>query len=34
VNGWLGVDDAWRIIDASLAGGDAPDEGHHPGTWR
>ncbi len=35
VRGWLGVDDAWRIIDRALqAGADAPAEPSHPGTWR
>jgi inorganic pyrophosphatase len=33
VRGWLGADDAWRIIDGALAaGGEAPTE--EPGTWR
>jgi inorganic pyrophosphatase len=36
VRGWLGVDDAWRIIGAALAAGAAPTaEGDAaPGTWR
>jgi inorganic pyrophosphatase len=35
VRGWLGVDDAWRIIDQALqAGASATDEPAHPGTWR
>jgi inorganic pyrophosphatase len=35
VRGWLGVADAWRIIDAAMATGAAavPDEAR-PGTWR
>ena len=33
VRGWLGVDDAWRIIDAAMASG-ASGEGSDPGTWR
>ena len=33
VNGWLGLDDAWRIIDAAMSqGGVAPSA--EPGTWR
>ena len=33
VNGWLGLDDAWRIIDAAMSqGGVAPTA--DPGTWR
>ena len=33
VKGWLGLDDAWQIIDASLeAGKDQTDA--DPGTWR
>jgi inorganic pyrophosphatase len=38
VSGWLGVDDAWRIIDAAMAAGargvDASGEAPTPGTWR
>jgi inorganic pyrophosphatase len=38
VSGWLGVDDAWRIIDAALAAGgretDSEGEAANPGTWR
>jgi inorganic pyrophosphatase len=39
VRGWLGVDDAWRIIDAALVAGAAAAEGNapdtsEPGTWR
>jgi len=38
VTGWLGVDDAWRIIDAAMAAGtrgtDAGGEAPDPGTWR
>ena len=36
VRGWLGVDDAWRIIDAAMATGAAePAVGApSPGTWR
>jgi len=33
INGWLGVDDAWRIIDAAMASGASATEGE-PGTWR
>jgi inorganic pyrophosphatase len=33
VRGWLGVDDAWRIIDAAIASGRQTD-GISPGTWR
>ena len=32
VNGWLGVDDAWRIIDAAVAAGKSGLG--DPGTWR
>jgi inorganic pyrophosphatase len=33
VEGWLGIEDAWRIIDESLrAGGEPPAA--EPGTWR
>ena len=35
VRGWLGVDDAWRIIDEAAANGREPSEGTpEPGTWR
>jgi inorganic pyrophosphatase len=38
VTGWLGVDDAWRIIDAATAAGargtDSRGEASDPGTWR
>jgi len=38
VTGWLGVDDAWRIIDAAIAAGkrgmDSEGEPASPGTWR
>jgi inorganic pyrophosphatase len=38
VTGWLGVDDAWRIIDAAVAAGergtDSEGEAPSPGTWR
>ncbi len=36
VRGWLGVDDAWRIIDESTARGAAPPAATDaaPGTWR
>jgi inorganic pyrophosphatase len=35
VRGWLGVDDAWRIIDSAMqAGAATADEPPHPGTWR
>jgi inorganic pyrophosphatase len=35
VRGWLGVGDAWRIIDSALqAGAAAFGEPSHPGTWR
>jgi inorganic pyrophosphatase len=33
VRGWLGVDDAWRIIDAARAAGASGDPAK-PGTWR
>jgi inorganic pyrophosphatase len=34
ITGWLGLDDAWRIIDAAMvAGRDASVEAD-PGTWR
>ncbi len=35
VRGWLGVDDAWRIIDRAMQAGVASaGEPAHPGTWR
>jgi inorganic pyrophosphatase len=38
VSGWLGVDDAWRIIDAAMAAGmrglDSEGDPPDPGTWR
>jgi inorganic pyrophosphatase len=37
VVGWLGVDDAWRIIDESLKAATADDRGpseRRPGLWR
>ncbi len=35
VSGWLGVEDAWRIIDGAMAAGVDPDPaGQKPGTWR
>jgi inorganic pyrophosphatase len=38
VTGWLGLDDAWRIIDAAMAAGargtDSEGEAANPGTWR
>ncbi len=35
VRGWLGVDDAWRIIDSAMqAGASAAGQPAHPGTWR
>jgi inorganic pyrophosphatase len=35
VRGWLGVTDAWRIIDAAMqAGADTANQPAHPGTWR
>ena len=33
VNGWLGVDEAWRIIDQAMAAGKREPESE-PGTWR
>jgi len=33
VQGWLGVEDAWRIIDAAMAAG-ARAPTAEPGTWR
>jgi inorganic pyrophosphatase len=38
VVGWLGVDDAWRIIDSAMAAGrrgiDSEGEAASPGLWR
>jgi len=38
VSGWLGVDEAWPIIDAAMAAGirgtDSEGEPPEPGTWR
>lgn len=36
VRGWLGIDDAWRIIDEAVARGAAPSnpDDAAPGTWR
>ncbi|HEX6655406.1 MAG TPA: inorganic diphosphatase [Candidatus Limnocylindria bacterium] len=38
VSGWLGVDEAWRIIDAAMEAGrrgvDSEGEAANPGTWR
>ena len=36
VRGWLGVDDAWRIIDDAMARGALPPDPEEagPGTWR
>ena len=36
VRGWLGLDDAWRIIDAAMTAGSAtpPADAPAPGTWR
>lgn len=40
VRGWLGTDDAWRIIDRAMAAGerasygDEPAETPEPGVWR
>jgi inorganic pyrophosphatase len=38
VSGWLGVDDAWRIIDSAMAAGlrgtDSEGEMANPGMWR
>jgi inorganic pyrophosphatase len=38
VSGWLGLDDAWRIIDAAVEAGrrgtDSEGEPAQPGTWR
>jgi inorganic pyrophosphatase len=33
IKGWLGVDDAWRIIDEALVAGER-DATAEPGTWR
>jgi len=33
VRGWLGVQDAWRIIDAAMTAGSLPPESA-PGVWR
>jgi inorganic pyrophosphatase len=33
VRGWLGVEDAWRIIDGAMRAGTAPAHAA-PGTWR
>ena len=34
VRGWLGVDDAWRIIDEALARGASGGSSAEPGIWR
>lgn len=36
VRGWLGAEDAWRIIDEAMAAGAAPraEDAAEPGTWR
>ena len=38
VSGWLGVDEAWRIIDSAMEAGrrgvDSEGEAANPGTWR
>ena len=34
VSGWLGVDEAWRIIDAAMQPSDAEASQATPGTWR
>ena len=35
VSGWLGVDEAWRIIDGAMAAGASGDPARtQPGTWR
>jgi inorganic pyrophosphatase len=37
VRGWLGVDDAWRIIGEAVAFGGRAERGEEtaePGTWR
>jgi inorganic pyrophosphatase len=38
VSGWLGIEDAWRIIDAAMTAGargtDSEGEPASPGTWR
>ena len=33
VNGWLGAEEAWRIIDAAMTAGSQPPS-DAPGTWR
>ena len=33
VNGWLGVEEAWRIIDTAMTAGTRPAT-EEPGTWR
>ena len=33
VRGWLGADDAWRIIDGAMVAGASPPT-EEPGTWR
>jgi inorganic pyrophosphatase len=33
INGWVGVEEAWRIIEASMVNGAGPEQGD-PGTWR
>ena len=33
VRGWLGAEDAWRIIDIAMRAGTAPSDGE-PGIWR
>jgi len=37
VRGWLGTDDAWKIIERALAAGNRAGDGEaatRPGTWR
>jgi inorganic pyrophosphatase len=34
VSGWLGVEDAWRIIDAAIAAHRDHSIEAEPGTWR
>ena len=34
VSGWLGPDDAWRIIEAAVAAGQDSNRNAEPGTWR
>jgi inorganic pyrophosphatase len=34
INGWVGIDEAWRIIEAAMANGHAPGQHAEPGTWR